>query len=253
MRLISVAPDHTSTVVPQNAAFLAAIENAEHSIFIQTPNMNAEPLLNPLLGAVRRGVTVTCYLCLGYNDAGQLLPFQNGTNEMISNRLYSSLATDAERSRLRIHNYVAKDQIRPIHNKFKKRSCHIKLMIIDEAVAIQGTVPTIALALLPVFHQDKALTIETLGNGNLDTQSYYHSQEINLLLDSPLICRSWIEAVNRNQNTAKYGLVSPDDGCWHDPVTGEMAEGALGLDPGKFSWARGAVGVVQRVRGTGGF
>ncbi|KAL4798605.1 hypothetical protein BDV19DRAFT_356564 [Aspergillus venezuelensis] len=222
------SPDHTSTVVPQNAAFLAAIENAEHSIFIQTPNMNAEPLLEPLLDAVRRGVTVTCYLCLGYNDAGQLLPFQNGTNEMISNRLYSSLTTDAERSRLRIHNYVAKDQTRPIHNKFKKRSCHIKLMIIDEAVAIQG-------------------------NGNLDTQSYYHSQEVNLLLDSPLICRSWIDAVNRNQNTAKYGLVSPDDGCWHDPVTGEMAEGSLGLDPGKFSWARGAVGVVQRVRGTGGF
>ncbi|KAL4945414.1 hypothetical protein BDV06DRAFT_184859 [Aspergillus oleicola] len=136
------SPDHTSTVVPQNAAFLAAIENAEHSIFIQTPNMNAEPLLEPLLDAVRRGVVVTCYLCLGYNDAGQLLPFQNGTNEMISNRLYSSLATDAERSRLRIHNYIAKDQTRPIHNKFKKRSCHIKLMIIDEAVAIQGIHPS---------------------------------------------------------------------------------------------------------------
>ncbi|KAL4932198.1 IQ calmodulin-binding motif protein [Aspergillus undulatus] len=222
------SPDHTSTIVPQNTAWLAAIDNAEHSIFIQTPNMNAEPLLEPLLDAVRRGVVVTCYLCLGYNDAGQLLPFQNGTNEMISNRLYNSLATDEEKSRLRIFNYVAKDQTQPIHNRFKKRSCHIKLMIVDEAVAIQG-------------------------NGNLDTQSYYHSQEVNLLLDSPLICRSWLDAINRNQNTAKYGLVRPDDGCWHDPVTGEMAEGSLGLDPGKFSWARGAVGVVQRVRGTGGF
>jgi phosphatidylserine/phosphatidylglycerophosphate/cardiolipin synthase-like enzyme len=124
--------------VPQNAAWLAAINHAERSIFIQTPNMNAEPLLEPLLNAVRRGVIVTCYLCLGYNDAGQLLPFQNGTNEMISNRLYTSLETDEERFRLRIFNYVAKDQTRPIHNKFKKRSCHIKLMIIDEAVAIQG-------------------------------------------------------------------------------------------------------------------
>ncbi|KAL4779740.1 hypothetical protein BJX76DRAFT_339963 [Aspergillus varians] len=222
------APDHTSTVVPQNAAFLAAINNAEHSIFIQTPNMNAEPLLEPLLEAVRRGVIVTCYLCLGYNDAGQLLPFQNGTNEMISHRLYDSLDTDDERSRLRIFNYIGKDQTQPIHNKFKKRSCHVKLMIIDEAVAIQG-------------------------NGNLDTQSYYHSQEVNLLLDSPLICRAWLDAINRNQNTAKYGLVSPDDGCWHDPQTGELPEGSIGLDPGRFSWAKGAVGVVQRVRGTGGF
>lgn len=103
--------------------------------------MNAEPLLQPLLDAVKRGVIVTCYLCLGYNDAGQLLPFQNGTNEMISHRLYTSLETDEERSRLRIHNYVGKDQTKPIHNKFKKRSCHIKLMIIDESVAIQGTPP----------------------------------------------------------------------------------------------------------------
>lgn len=100
--------------------------------------MNAEPLLDPLLKAVRRGVTVTAYLCLGYNDAGELLPFQNGTNEMIANRLYSSLDTDEERSRLRIFYYVGKDQIQPIHNKFKRRSCHIKLMIIDEKVAIQG-------------------------------------------------------------------------------------------------------------------
>ncbi|KAL5337946.1 hypothetical protein BJX70DRAFT_220708 [Aspergillus crustosus] len=222
------APDRTSTIVPQDAAFLAAINHATHSIFIQTPNMNAEPLLEPLINAVRRGVIVTCYLCLGYNDAGQLLPFQNGTNEMISHRLYSSLDTDEEKSRLRVFNYVAKDQTQPIHNKFKKRSCHIKLMIVDEQVAIQG-------------------------NGNLDTQSYYHSQEVNLLLDSPLICSTWLAAINRNQNTAKYGLVSPVDGCWHDPKTGELATGSLGLDPGKFSWARGAVGIVQRVRGTGGF
>ncbi|KAJ0424387.1 hypothetical protein BJY00DRAFT_276564 [Aspergillus carlsbadensis] len=222
------SPDHTRTIVPQNAAFLAAIKHAEHSIFIQTPNMNAEPLIEPLLEAVRRGILVTCYLCLGYNDAGELLPFQNGTNEMISNRLYDSLETDKERSLLRIYNYVAKDQIRPIHNKFKKRSCHIKLMIVDEKVAIQG-------------------------NGNLDTQSYYHSQEVNLLLDSPLICRTWLDVLNRNQNTAKYGLVSPDDGCWHDPETGELPVGSLGVDPGSFSWAKGAVGVVHRVRGTGGF
>jgi phosphatidylserine/phosphatidylglycerophosphate/cardiolipin synthase-like enzyme len=100
--------------------------------------MNAEPLLEPLLGAVRRGVVVTCYLCLGYNDAGQLLPFQNGTNEMISHRLYTSLETQEERSRLRIYNYVGKDQTKPIHNRFKRRSCHIKLMIIDKKVAIQG-------------------------------------------------------------------------------------------------------------------
>jgi hypothetical protein len=100
--------------------------------------MNAEPLLEPLLNSVRRGVVVSCYLCLGYNDAGELLPFQNGTNEMIANRLYKSLKTDEEKSRLRVYYYVGKDQTRPIHNSFKKRSCHIKLMIVDEQIGIQG-------------------------------------------------------------------------------------------------------------------
>lgn len=105
--------------------------------------MNAEHILEPLLDAVRRGVIVTCYICLGYNDAGELLPFQNGTNEMIANRLYNSLHSDEERDRLRIFNYVGKDQTKPIHNKFKRRSCHVKLMIIDELVAIQGMSPPI--------------------------------------------------------------------------------------------------------------
>lgn len=100
--------------------------------------MNAEPLLEPLLNAVRRGVVVTCYLCLGYNDAGELLPFQNGTNEMIANRLYKALDSNQEKERLRIFYYVGKDQTKPIHNSFKKRSCHIKLMIVDEQITIQG-------------------------------------------------------------------------------------------------------------------
>ncbi|OJJ76242.1 hypothetical protein ASPBRDRAFT_192399 [Aspergillus brasiliensis CBS 101740] len=223
------APNHSSIHTPQNSSFLAAINNAQESIFIQTPNMNAEPIVQALIEAVKtRGVTVTCYLCLGYNDAGELLPFQNGTNEMIAHRMYKALDTDEQRFRLRIFNYVAKDQVRPIHNKFKRRSCHIKLMIIDERVAIQG-------------------------NGNLDTQSFYHSQEVNLLLDSPLICHAWREAIDRNQNTAYYGGVSPDDGCWHDPTTNDIPVGSIGIDPGRFSWARGAVGAVQRVRGAGGF
>ncbi|KAJ5643294.1 uncharacterized protein N7484_005801, partial [Penicillium longicatenatum] len=222
------SPNHSSTHNPQDAAFVSAINNAKHTIFIQTPNMNAEPLLEPLLAAIRRGVIVTPYLCLGYNDAGELLPFQNGTNEMIANKLYNALTTDEEKSRLRVHYYVGKDQIQPIHNSFKKRSCHIKLMVIDEQVAIQG-------------------------NGNLDTQSFFHSQEINVMLDSPLVCKMWLEAIDRNQNTGKYGAASSEDGCWHDPTSGEIPPGSIGTDPGHFSWAKGVIGAVKRVRGVGGF
>jgi phosphatidylserine/phosphatidylglycerophosphate/cardiolipin synthase-like enzyme len=135
---IGTAPGNSNYPVPQNAAWLTAINNAERTIFLQTPNLNAEPLLEPLLNAVRRGVLVTAYVTLGYNDAGELLPGQNGTNEMIAHRLYSSLVSEEENFRLKIHNYVAKDRKSPVHNKFKYRSSHVKLMIVDETVAIQG-------------------------------------------------------------------------------------------------------------------
>jgi len=56
--------------------------------------------------------------------------------------------------------------------------------------------------------------------------------------------------INHNQNTAAYGAVDPRDGCWHDPVTGEMAKGSIGVDPGRFSWAKGLIGAIKKVKGS---
>ncbi|KAJ4366777.1 hypothetical protein N0V83_007302 [Neocucurbitaria cava] len=218
------AINHACVNVPQNEAWLSALRNAKSSVFIQTPDLNAEPLIPAIKEAVRRGVEVTYYVCLGYNDSGELLPFQGGTNEMVANKLYLSLEDD-ERQRLHVHYYVAKDQIRPIHNKFKKRSCHVKLMIVDGHVGIQG-------------------------NGNQDTQSWYHSMEVNIMIDSYEVCAGWLEGIARNQNTHQYGAASKEDGIWRDE-SGNEAEGAIGKDPGRFSWAKGIVGAVQRVRGAG--
>lgn len=90
------------------------------------------------------------------------------------------------------------------------------------------------------------------GNGNQDTQSWFHSQEINVMVDSEEICRGWIEGIRRNQNTHLYGAVDRDDGVWRD-AKGREAEGSMGVDAGRFAWARGLVGAVRRVKGTGGF
>ncbi|KAF4544133.1 Phospholipase D/Transphosphatidylase [Lasiodiplodia theobromae] len=220
------ALNHSSVYTPQNEAWLSAIRNAESTVFIQSPDINAEPLIPALLDAVRRGVEVTMYACLGYNDLGELLPFQGGTNEMISHKMYTELDPD-QRKRLHIHWYVGKDQTKPLHNKFKQRSCHIKLMIVDEHIGIQGS-------------------------GNQDTQSWYHSQEVNILLDSPEICADWVAGLRRNQNTHLYGAVSQEDGIWRDD-DGNEAKGAIGINPGHMSWAKGVVGAVKRVKGDGGF
>jgi len=104
---------------------------------------------------------------------------------------------------------------------------------------------------------DEAVAV--MGNGNQDTQSWFHSQEVNVMIDSASICRVWIDGLRRNQNTHVYGAVDPEDGVWRDGSRdgpggkGKEAEGAMGVDPGRFSWAKGVVGAVKRVKGTGGF
>ncbi|KAI0103621.1 hypothetical protein GGR51DRAFT_523871 [Nemania sp. FL0031] len=218
-------PNNKSIMTPQNAAWLSALRNAKRNVFIQTPTLNAEPLIPAIVQACERGVDVYCYVCLGYNDAGEMLPMQGGHNDKIAHKLYS-LLTPAGKQHLRWHWYVAKDQIRPIPAEKKKRSCHIKLMIVDESVGI-------------------------VGNGNQDTQSWFHSQEVNLMLDSPQICRAWIDALRRNQNTGIYGAVG-EDGIWRDEQ-GNGVEGATGIDAGRFSWFNGFVGAIKRLQGTGGF
>ncbi|KAK3400274.1 hypothetical protein B0T20DRAFT_452372 [Sordaria brevicollis] len=221
-------PNHSSVVNPQNAAWLSALRHATTSVFIQTPTLNAAPLLPAIIDACNRGVQVTCYVCLGYNDAGELLPHQNGHNEMIAHQLYSSLSPEAKQN-LHYYWYVGKDQTRPLVQSKGLRSCHIKLMVVDGHVGI-------------------------MGNGNQDTQSWYHSQEINVMVDSEEVCGLWMDGIRRNQNTALYGALDKEKGTWLD-AEGKEADGVIGVDPGgrMKRWAKGAVGAVKRVQGTGGF
>ncbi|KAH0548611.1 hypothetical protein GP486_007845, partial [Trichoglossum hirsutum] len=121
--LLTLALGNTSACTPQNLAWLSGIHRAQSCIFIQTPTFNAQPLIPALLDAVKRGVEVRCYLTQGYSDAGELLPMQGGTNEMVVHDMYSSLDLK-ERENLHVHYYVAKDQIRPINARFKQRSSH---------------------------------------------------------------------------------------------------------------------------------
>lgn len=135
--------------------------------------------------------------------------------------------SEAGVARLHFKWYVAKDQTAPLAQSRRLRSSHVKLMVVDGRVAIHG-------------------------NGNQDTQSWFHSQEANLLVDSEDLCAAWVRALEANQNTAAFGGVRREDGVWRD-AEGKEALAALGVDPGRFSWLKGMMGAVQRVRGTGGF
>jgi hypothetical protein len=45
-----------------------------------------------------------------------------------------------------------------------------------------------------------------LGSGNMDTQSWFHSQEVNVMVDSEMLVNEWMENFAANQNTRKFGL-----------------------------------------------
>ena len=62
---------------------------------------------------------------------------QGGTNEMIAHKLFTSLSAEGKKH-LHWFWYIGKDQTKPIVAKKKKRSCHIKVMIVDEHIGIQG-------------------------------------------------------------------------------------------------------------------
>lgn len=122
------APNNNSLHVPQNAAWIAGLRYAQRRVFIQTPNLNAKGLLPEIINAVKRGVEVEYYTCLGYNDAGEMLPGQGGQNETIAKKLVDELKSESEQVRklLKIGWYTAKDQNRVVHKQEQGRSCHSK-------------------------------------------------------------------------------------------------------------------------------
>lgn len=65
-------PNHNSVYNPQNEVWLSALRNAKKNVFIQSPTLNAEPLVPAILEACERGIDVICYICLGYNDTVSL-------------------------------------------------------------------------------------------------------------------------------------------------------------------------------------
>lgn len=76
--------DFNDTTNPQDAAWLSAMANAQESVFIQSPTLNATPMVQAILETVRRGVIVTLYLCLGFNDASEILPKQGQLSSIYS-------------------------------------------------------------------------------------------------------------------------------------------------------------------------
>lgn len=216
--------DERALLNPQDSAWLAALRHAKRQVFIQTPTFSAGPVVEGVLGAVRRGVECILYVDVGFNDGGEALPLQGGTNEEVVRKIYAQMTED-EKDRLKFHWYTARDQVKPINAHLQQRNCHVKLMIVDEALGI-------------------------VGNGNMDVQSWFHSQEVNVMIDSPQICREWLDAIHHVQNTHLHRV--GHDGVWRDAQGVELTD-STGVTSGITGLFKGLQGSIARVRGKGGF
>jgi hypothetical protein len=83
-----------------------------------------------------------------------------------------------------------------------------------------------------------------------DTQSWYHSQEANVMIDSAELAHDWMTALNVNQNTAQFGSVD-EDGFWRDK-DGNVVQSSGGTG-GPVEVIKGMMNAVARVQGKGGF
>lgn len=92
--------DERALMCPQAAAWLAALKHAREKVFIQTPTFSAAPVVDGVLAAVRRGIEVTLYVDVGFNDGGEALPLQGGTNEEVVRGMYAKLE-EHEKERLK--------------------------------------------------------------------------------------------------------------------------------------------------------
>ena len=149
---------------PQDQGWLIAMSNAQSFINIETPNINDDTFQNAVIEAIKRGITINLMTSKGFNDTTEKYLAQGGTNEEIAKKLQTRVAKEvpAMKEKLKIKWY-SKDGKNPIIGGAANAS-HTKFMSIDSNIAI-------------------------VGSGNMDTQTWNHSREFNILIDSPEITK----------------------------------------------------------------
>jgi phosphatidylserine/phosphatidylglycerophosphate/cardiolipin synthase-like enzyme len=150
----------------QNITFLHLMAKAQTSIHISSPTLNHVEAVQAIFDACKRNVKVHILLTKHFNDRKEALPFQGGTNQYVVKHLQRKLRKHGKSGNFRLQWYVGPDEVRPrigVHS-------HVKFMAIDEKICI-------------------------LGNANMDTQSWRHSMELNLVIENELFTRHFIKCL----------------------------------------------------------
>lgn len=144
MALLTRTPNwnvlHNGVSSPQNQGFIAAMSNAQKSIQVMTPNLNAPAVRDELVRAANRGVNVQILVSKGFNDERVKGFIAGGTNDE-SIRDIASRVKDKSRLDIRYFqnpNHLETDPL-PDGNTAGNGANHAKFMAVDGEVAIVGS------------------------------------------------------------------------------------------------------------------
>jgi hypothetical protein len=163
----------------QDQGWIKAMDVATKSVFIMSPNFIAQTIVDKVLEAVKRGVKVTVITAFSFHDVASYLNTKSaGNNKSTIRKMYTELLKDkAATDNLEMCYFMGKrvQPPKPVATEF----AHIKFMAVDDEFII-------------------------FGSGNQDTQSWYNSSEVNILVDSPKDTKHIVNKLKQKQNSLQY-------------------------------------------------
>jgi len=170
---------------PQNAAFLSLFYNAKSHINIVSPSLNSIDIMNAMLDAMKRNVNVNFLLNKNYENMPAFGLRERGTNQMAAEWMMKERQKLVKRygedniGQFNLKWFVNRGGFhsgRKHGGKVKKTTMkqwnhnHTKFMVADNQVAI-------------------------IGSGNMDSQTWFHSGETNVVVDDYEVATRWCRDV----------------------------------------------------------
>lgn len=219
---------NTYAITPQNRAFGGVFKYAKKEINMTTPSFNSLGFKSFVLEAVKNGVTVNLLLSKNYQDYND--PFQEmGKNSRAVKTTLEEIKVEmakmnpnpgktmgsfnvnwfvtragflsGKRPGERYENRIVVNEIFYNHN-------HTKFLCADGQVAI-------------------------IGSANLDEQSWFNSREFNMVVEGPMVVKTWCNKVFKEDylRGKEYGEKRwSGEYCWRDDQcsTGNCLKGVEG-------------------------
>jgi phosphatidylserine/phosphatidylglycerophosphate/cardiolipin synthase-like enzyme len=165
---------------PQDQGFMALMAAARSELLIESPNINDDHFSGSVVATALRRVPTTIITSYGFNGSTNSLV--GGTNEVAVRKLRQSLAAlRGDQANLSVCWY-SRDGLEPLIGNASPNS-HAKFMSVDRTAVVLGT-------------------------ANMDTWSWNHSREYNILVDGPTAAGSITQQVfDADRKTSICSLV----------------------------------------------